>query len=320
MHPDVSFGVPLRLLRTSDERLQLGEELVDHSELEGELEAHRRALGEEEQLLDLAPDALRREIVEWDAPADLFCVVIHLEAESGGELDPAQHAEAVVAKRPRVDRPQHPALEQIPSTVERVEPGIGQRIPCDRVDREVSSPRGFLRRHLRIAAHGKCAMPAADLRFPARQRHVDVENLVDGEALAHGVDGRDGLEQGLQSRRGEAIDLDVDVLASAAEQPIAHPSAHQQRASAVLAHEVCDRRRRLDAHRARVRVGSDVAGATTRRLPYLRIEPVGECRRDGVEDGQPARGAMGIHLGRGPLDALHDRAGDVVDRLLWTEP
>ena len=117
------------------------------------------------------------------------------QVESRGELDAAEHAEAVVAEGPRIDGAQHPALEQIAPAVERVEVGVGQRIPGDRVDGEVPAPRGVLGRHVRIAAHFERAMPAADLRFPARQRHVDVEDLVDGEALADGVDRPEGVEQ-----------------------------------------------------------------------------------------------------------------------------
>ena len=42
VHPDVAFGMPLRLLRTAGERLQLGKQLRDHAEIHREREADRR--------------------------------------------------------------------------------------------------------------------------------------------------------------------------------------------------------------------------------------------------------------------------------------
>ena len=71
VHPDVALRMPLGFLRTADERLQLGKEPVDDAELEREREADRRPFGQEQQLLDLAPDALGRQVVERDPAADL---------------------------------------------------------------------------------------------------------------------------------------------------------------------------------------------------------------------------------------------------------
>ena len=58
-----------------------------------------------------------------------FVAGVHLEAESRGELDAAQHAQAVVAEGARIDGPQHSALEQIAAAVERIEVGIGRADP-----------------------------------------------------------------------------------------------------------------------------------------------------------------------------------------------
>ena len=69
VHPDVAFGMPLGLLRAADERVQLGKEPFDDAEVEREREADRRPR-RAEQLFEFAPDALGRQIVERDAPAD----------------------------------------------------------------------------------------------------------------------------------------------------------------------------------------------------------------------------------------------------------
>jgi acetylornithine deacetylase len=49
-------------------------------------------------------------------------------------------------------------------------------------------------------------------------------------------------------------------------------------------------------------------------------EPVGEGRRDRVEDRQRARGRIRVHLGPRPANTPHDRARDIVDALLRAEP
>ena len=171
VHPDVALGMPFRLLRTTDERLQLGEELVDRRRARARARSPTDGRSARSSSFSISPQmrSAGRSSSGMRA-AERLRVGVHLEPEPGGELDAAQHAQAVVAKRPRIDGAQHPALEQIAAAVERVEVGVGQRIPGDRVDREVAPPRRFLRRHVRIAAHRECAMAAADLRLAARQR------------------------------------------------------------------------------------------------------------------------------------------------------
>ena len=111
--------MPLGLLLAADERPQLRQHLIDDAEVEREREADRRPLGLEQQLLDLAPDPLGRQIVERDAPAQRRGVVVERELEARGKLHRAQHAQAVVAERRRIDGAQDAALE-IGAAVERV--------------------------------------------------------------------------------------------------------------------------------------------------------------------------------------------------------
>ena len=85
-----------------------------------------------------------------------------------------------------------------------------------------------------IAGDVEAAVAAARLRIAAGQRHVDVADLVDLKALADRFDAAERLEQGAKPIGREAEDLDVDVLRVAAEQPIAHPAADDQRAAAGL--------------------------------------------------------------------------------------
>jgi hypothetical protein len=215
--PDVAFGVPFRFLRTADEGVDLGEELVDDTEIECQGETDRRPAREQQQFFDLPPDALRRQVVERDAAAEFPRGCIHLELEARRELQAAQDAEAIVTERARIDGPEHSALEQIAPPVERIEVGAGQRIPGDGVDREIAAARRVLGRHVRIADDRERLVSTAGLGFPARQRDIDVAHLVDGEAFADRVDRRERFEQRLQLTRRHAVDLDVDVFAGTAE-------------------------------------------------------------------------------------------------------
>ena len=89
----------------------------------------------------------------------------------------------------------------VAAAVERIDVLAGQRIPGDRVDGEVAPPRRLLDRQRRIAGDGESLVPAAGLRLAPRQRHVDVADLVDGEALADGVDRPERSQHALQRVR-----------------------------------------------------------------------------------------------------------------------
>jgi hypothetical protein len=112
---------------------------------------------------------------------------------------------------------------------------LRQRIPGDRVDREVAAPRRVLDRHLRIADDDEAAMSASRFRVAPRQRHVDAGDLVDLKAFTHRFHSPERFEDRSQSFRGDAEDFDVDVRRFVAEQPIAHPAADDQRAAAGVA-------------------------------------------------------------------------------------
>ena len=172
-----------------------------------------------------------------------------------------------------------------PRPFERIEVLVGERIPGDRVDGEVAAPRRFVDRQCRIARDLEAAVAAAVLRFAARQRDVDAGNLVDGEALADGVDRAELRQQLAQCRRGEAVDLEIDVLRRAPDQPIANPAADDQRAAAgVLRHAarcaIDDREAGVSTTLSEPHHGPQrVAGRTS--APACR-----QARRDRIEDGQ----------------------------------
>ena len=103
VHPDVAFGMPLRFLRAADERVQLGKQLLDDAELERQREADRRPR-REQQLLDFAPDALGRQIVERNRRGtDSRVASSSVEVEPRRELD-APAARAGCRRRTSPDR------------------------------------------------------------------------------------------------------------------------------------------------------------------------------------------------------------------------
>ena len=141
VRPHVALGMPLGILRAVVQRHHLGQDPFDDAEIAGEREPDRRPLGGEQQLLDLAPQPLGREVVERDGPADGPGLVVECALEAGGELQRPQDSQAVVGEGPRIDDAQ-PARGQIVAAAARVEVLAAEWVPGDRVDREVAPARG----------------------------------------------------------------------------------------------------------------------------------------------------------------------------------
>ena len=242
MDPDVPFRMPLGLLRTADERFQLREQRVDDAEAQGQLEPDGRPPRLEEELFEFPPDPLRREIIERDPPAERFGRRVQRELEPGRELDRAQHTQAVLPERGGIHRPEYAPFD-VAAAVEGVLIGVGERIPRDRVDREVAAAGGFTRRQLRIPVNVEPFVPAPHLRLAARERDVEAGHLEDGEALADRVHRPEPREQRAQFGGGYAIDLEVHVLRLAPHETVADPAADDQRTPAAFAHGPGDRER-----------------------------------------------------------------------------
>ena len=162
MCPDVAFRMPLRFLFAADQRLQFGKEPVHDAEVERQGEADRRAARLQEQLADLTPDAFRRKVVQWNRSAQGGGGVFERELETCRELDGAQHSQAVVAERRKVHGPQDSGLE-VRTAVAWILVGVCERVPGDRVDREIAPPRRLSDGHRGIADHVEGFMSAPAL-------------------------------------------------------------------------------------------------------------------------------------------------------------
>ncbi len=243
--PDVPLGMPRGLLCTADEGLELGKQPLDDAELERQREPDGRSRCFEQQLLDLAPEPLSGKVVERNRLAQRFGLRVDVELEARGELKRAQHAQAVLPECDGIDRAEQPPLE-IPAAVERILVLAGERIPGDGVNCEVAPSRGLFQWEVRLTRHGEAAMPASGLRLAPRQRDVQTCHLVDGEALADGVDAAERFQDLLQTCGVDAKDLEVDVLRRMAHQPVAHPAADDERAAAGRADGARDRDRDVE--------------------------------------------------------------------------
>ena len=99
-------------------------------------------------------------------------LLVELEVESRGELHGTQHAQAVLGERGRIDGAKA-APGEVGAAVERVEVLVIERIPGDRIHREIATARGVGDRHGRIAGHVEPAVAAAAPSIPggaARRR------------------------------------------------------------------------------------------------------------------------------------------------------
>ena len=229
--PHVALGMPLGILRAVVERHHLRQHLLDHAEVARQGESERRSLRHQQQLLDFAPEPFSGEVVERDGAADGARLVIQHAREACGELHGAQHPQAVVGEGARIDHAQ-PVGVEVGAAAERIEVLVGERIPADRVDREVAAPGGVLERHGRVALDRETGVSAPVLRLAAGQGHVDRAELVDGEGAAHRLHASEGAEQGRQVVLRHAEDLEVEVFRGPPAQPVAHVAAHHHRPAA----------------------------------------------------------------------------------------
>ena len=148
----------------------------------------------------------------------------------------------------------------------RVEDLARERVPHDRVEREVAALRGVLRRHRRIGLHVEIRVLGARAVLAAGHRDVDREVL----ELRHaeGRADRDDAEFLAQGRldlaRAEAVDLDVDVEDRDPHQRVAHAAADQQRPAAGGTQQLDD-----PAHGREVAVEADEAGLQVGHVPTL---------------------------------------------------
>ena len=129
-------------------------------------------VGLQQQLFDLAPDPLGRQIVERKLAAERRRRLVERELEPRRELHRAQHTQAVVARRSS-DRPRAAAgASRSRAAVERIFVLVGQRIPGDRVDREVAASRGLGDRHRRDrrGPRSPCGRVPASIRGEAARR------------------------------------------------------------------------------------------------------------------------------------------------------
>ncbi len=208
--PHVAFGVPARVLGSRLQRQQLGREDGQHPPRLQEREAARRLPGLQQQLLDLAEDALRRQLADRHRRAQRRGGRLDLELVARRELDGPQSAQRVVAERARVHGAQHARVEIAPA-VPGIEQLVARRVVEHRVDREVAATGGLLDRERRVALDQDAAVAGAGLRVAPRQRHVDgardagdAGELEDAKGLAHGVDLPSRGENALETvqRRG----------------------------------------------------------------------------------------------------------------------
>ena len=144
VNPDVAFRMPFGILRTVVERLHLRKQLVDDAELAREREADRRALGLEQQFFAFAPDALGRQIVESDRRTDPRRVGIDRQLESRRELQGTEDTEGVVREGLRIHHSEDTEVEVL-AALKGIEIFVGERIPANRVDREIATPRGIFK-------------------------------------------------------------------------------------------------------------------------------------------------------------------------------
>ena len=231
-----AFGV----LRDAAQRVELGEVPELAGVLEN-LEANRRSCRSKQKLAELVEHPLPGELaqVERSAQRDELLVRRHLEA--GRKLGGAQAAQGVLRIMRGIGGAKH-ATFQVPAPAVRIEHFAGQGIDADAVHREVATPRRFGEIERRVRLHVEAPVARAALAVAARQRKVDVDaaDPQHAEGASDGMHAAEAGQQRLEPFHLETEHFDVDVLRAHAEEMVAHPAAHDEGASAGIAHGLRD--------------------------------------------------------------------------------
>ncbi len=200
-------------------------------EIPGEPQSNRRPIRLQEQFLDLAPNPLGGKVIQRGRSTHAPRVLVHHEIEARRELDAAEDAQAVFAKRSAVHHPKAPFL-QVALTLEWIDQLAGDRIAGHRVDGKVTPARRLRDRQGWVAFDGETLVAATDLGLAAGQRHVNRAKFVDGEALADGVHAAEGVEERAQPIGRKPEHLEIEVLGPATKQLVADPATDDERAPA----------------------------------------------------------------------------------------
>ena len=229
--PHVALGVPARELLAVDERRQFGV-VAEPAAVAEEGEAEGRAAAVQQQLLPFAGQAFAGQIFLGHRRADGDRLRGDGEDEARGELHGAEHAQGVFGEV-RAHVAQDVCVD-VGQAVEGVHDLAVERIEEDGVDGEVAPGAGLVEGEVGHGVDEEPAVPRCGLALASRQGDVDGESgeLEHAEARADGIEAEGGLQQGLETVGGDAVDFDVEVLGRAAHGGVAHAAADEDGAAA----------------------------------------------------------------------------------------
>ncbi len=154
---------------------------------------------------------------------------IDIEPKPRRELGHTKNPEWVVLERLRVRHPDD-ALLEILHPVMRVVDHLLKRVVPQRIDGEVSTPRRIIVVQRVIHADGEALVAHADLPLLSRKGEVELgipePEFVHAETLPYSVDLAELAQDVEQVLAGNAVHLDVHVLADFPKDGVTHGSAN----------------------------------------------------------------------------------------------
>lgn len=170
----------------------------------------------------------------------------HGEAEAGGELRSPQHPQGILREGAIVHVAQEAPAEILPAA-EEVQHLTGEHVLHQGVDGEIPAAGGSLRPQPRVHLHGE--VPVAPTHGGLPPGHGDVQSAarqsVDAKAGPHRPAAAHPVQHSFQLLGGDAVDLDIQILALPAQQPVPDAAAHIVDAAAQRLHLLCDAAGRL---------------------------------------------------------------------------
>ena len=244
--PDVAFGVPLGFLRAADQGQQFREQACDDLEVERERQPQRggggaHAAASRSRPRYARPEGRRAECrrAAPGSPGRPEARIVRQTARRAGRAG-CRRRSAPDRRRAGAcaSRSARPANGSLCSPVRGSRP-MALMVKSRRRAASANDMRGSP-----STEKPRCPRPVFDSRRGSATSTA--ADLVHRKALAHRLDPPEAREQRRQVRRGDAEDLEIEILGVEAEQPVAHEPAHDPGAATGLGDRRRNRARRFE--------------------------------------------------------------------------
>lgn len=232
MRPDVSFRMPMRILRGVFEKVQLRMESGDESYGLRRDESKGRLVRLQQELLPFFPNPFLGKFPKR------FEHRIHerrafgfdRQSEPRNELQRAVDPERIVGERPCVRNPENSGID-VGNSSKRVVEALLENVEGDRIQGEIPSSESVYDAHAGVGLHAEAAVSRSGFRIPSRQRDVDFrtapDEFEDSERFSDFEHAAETRNDRLYSGIRKVVDFQVEILRGNAEKRVPRGSSDE---------------------------------------------------------------------------------------------